>query len=694
MRQLIVFAATLSLATAALAEDAAPAEDKGALDKADALFGKYFVGPLGSILFFDLVFWDDELSGEDLVGKKLEDGRVVSRVDGSKFFAKSRPEVTSRHHLEIPVDVPAVGTKVALGQVSATIVSNDGRRLGELAGGTVVDVTGTARGALADWSGPAFTLKDGAPVPTEGRVVVQHVAPVPLVGVLDGDKLTLDPALVDIPDGALTVEPGWKVQHRGATLEVTAVDGDKVTLGSETEAEINPELVDRSNPRQIKLVFIVAWLIFGALFLTFRMAFFNIRGFGHAIKVVRGDFDDPEHEGEISHFQALSSALSATVGLGNIAGVAIAVSTGGPGAVFWMIVAGFLGMSSKFTECTLGQMYRVVDDKGIVSGGPMRYLNAGLQEKNLGWLGKPLSIVFALMCIGGSFGGGNMFQANQAAAAMAERFTFVADYKWVFGLIMAILVGAVIIGGIKRIGAAASFLVPAMCGIYLLAGVVVLIANVSHIPTAFGTIISEAFSFKAGFGGFVGVLIVGFQRSAFSNEAGVGSAAIAHSAAATDEPIREGAVALLEPFIDTIIVCTMTGLVVVITGAYQENTGDGVLMTSYAFGSVLSWFPWILSIAVLLFAFSTMISWSYYGERCATLLFGEGASLPYRVIFCCFVFFGAVFKLGNVLDFSDLMILGMAFPNFIGLYIMSGTVKERLDKYWGALQSGQMKSHR
>ena len=444
---------------------------------------------------------------------------------------------------------------------------------------------------------------------------------------------------------------------------------------------------------EITLPLVVVWLVFGAVFFTLRMQFINLRGFTHAIAVTAGKYDKHDDPGEVSHFQALASALSATVGLGNIAGVAIAVNLGGPGAIFWMIMAGFLGMSSKFTECTLGQMYRHVDKNGVVSGGPMRYLHAGLEERGMGGLGRALSLIFALMCIGGSLGGGNMFQANQSYAAVAEIMPLMtAGDGLLYGIVLAVAVGLVILGGIKRIGAASSIIVPVMCGVYVLASLWILLVHAADIPTAFGTILAEAFTPEAGKGGLIGVLIVGFQRAAFSNEAGVGSASIAHSAASTDEPVREGIVALLEPFIDTIIVCTMTGLVVVITGAYKgDASGGGVLMTSAAFGSVISWFPLVLSFAVVSFAFSTMISWSYYGERCATFVFGEGASLPYKVVFLFFVVFGAVFKLGNVLDFSDLMILGMAFPNILGLLLLSSKVKAALDDYWGRYTSGRMK---
>ena len=444
----------------------------------------------------------------------------------------------------------------------------------------------------------------------------------------------------------------------------------------------------------VKLPFIVLWLVLGALFFTFRYGFPNLRAFGHAIAITRGLYDNPDDEGEVNHFQALSSALSATVGLGNIAGVAIAVGMGGPGAVFWMVVAAFFGMCSKFSECTLGQLYRQRDAKGNVSGGPMRYLESGLDEVGFPRLGKFLAFAFAFMCIGGSFGGGNMFQANQSYAQLAGVLPFLDNGfgSFAYGVVLAALVGVVIIGGIKRIGKVAGLVVPVMCAVYVLAGLAVILANVDQIAPAFGKIIGEAFAPRAVGGGFLGVLVLGFQRAAFSNEAGVGSASIAHSAAATDEPVREGIVALLEPFIDTIVVCTMTGLVVVITGAY--TTGEqGVEMTSLAFDSVIPGFKYVLSFAVFMFAFSTMISWSYYGERCWTFLFGEGSSLAYKVLFLFFAVSGSVLELGSVIGFSDLMILGMAFPNIFGMYFLSGKVKRSFDEYWKRFKSGEMKRY-
>jgi len=449
--------------------------------------------------------------------------------------------------------------------------------------------------------------------------------------------------------------------------------------------------------------FIVLWLVVGALVLTVVMKFINLRAFGHAVSVVRGKYDNPTETGEVTHFQALSAALSATVGLGNIAGVAIAVMLGGPGATFWMIVAGLLGMTTKFTECTLGQMYRKVNAEGVVSGGPMHYLADGLREKGLGGLGKVLAILFAILCIGASFGGGNMFQVVQSKGAIANTVPLLADpnWQWLYGLVMAVLVGIVIIGGIKRIAHTTEKVVPFMCGIYVLASLVVLGMHIQDIPAAISKILVGAFSPSAAYGGFIGVLVMGFRRAAFSNEAGVGSAAIAHSAARTEEPVREGVVALLEPFIDTVVVCTITALVIVITGAY-DNTGpayeaarsasDGAMLTSLAFQENISWFPYVLSLAVFLFAFSTMISWSYYGERCWTRLFGDRSSLVYKIIFLVFAFLGAIISPLNILNFSDTMILAMSLPNIIGLYIMAPKVRRALDKYMENLAANKFKT--
>jgi len=444
------------------------------------------------------------------------------------------------------------------------------------------------------------------------------------------------------------------------------------------------------------LPFAVAWLIVGAVYFTFKMGFINVKAFGHAIQCVRGKYDNPNDVGETSHFQALTTALSATVGLGNIAGVAIAISIGGPGATFWMIVAGFFGMAAKFTECTLGQMYRQVRPDGHVRGGAMEYLSRGLADEGWPKVGKVLAVMFCLLCIGGALGAGNAFQVRQSLSAVQQSVPAIAEFPWIYGLIMAFLVGLVILGGIKRIAHVTQSIVPAMCGIYIVGCIWVVLANVDAVPQAFISIISGAFSPEAGLGGLIGVLVVGFQRAAFSSEAGIGSAAIAHSTAKTKYPAREGIVALLEPFIDTIVVCTMTALVIVITGVYNNPehaalvaNKEGAALTSVAFGQVISWFPIILTISVVLFAYSTMISWSYYGERCWSYLFGDQASMAFRLLFVCVVFLGSISSASNILDFSDLMLLSMAFPNIIGLYILRHRVKAALDEYMVKWKSGE-----
>ena len=443
---------------------------------------------------------------------------------------------------------------------------------------------------------------------------------------------------------------------------------------------------------------VVVWLVLAALFFTVYFKFISITGFKHAIDIVRGKYDDPEKDtGEVSHFQALTTALSGTVGIGNIAGVAIAVSLGGPGATFWMIIAGILGMSTKFVECTLGVKYRVTNADGSVSGGPMYYLEQGLKKKNLGGLGKFLAIAFSVACIGGSFGGGNMFQINQATQQIIDvtggATSPFAENPWIFGLIMAAFIGVVIIGGIKSIAKVTDKIVPFMVGIYLLAAFAILAFNYDAIPTAFAAILEGAFNPTAIAGGFVGVLITGFKRAAFSNEAGIGSASIAHSAAKTDEPVSEGIVALLEPFIDTIVVCTMTALVIVITGANEVSGLGGVALTSKAFSSVFSWFPLVLSCAVILFALSTAISWSYYGLKTWTYLFGETklAAMSYKFLFCVAVVIGSTISLGSVIKISDSMIFIMCIPNIIGLFLLAPEVRDDLNDYLFRIKTGVIK---
>jgi AGCS family alanine or glycine:cation symporter len=362
-----------------------------------------------------------------------------------------------------------------------------------------------------------------------------------------------------------------------------------------------------------------------------------------------------------------------------------------------MIIVGLFGMSAKFHECTLAQLYRHIEPDGTVHGGPMYYLHAGLKEMGLGGLGKVLSVLFAILCVGGSFGGGNMFQANQSFQAIASEIPALQGHGLLFGVVLAVLVGLVIIGGIKRIGEVTEKLIPGMCGLYVLAGLFVLITHAPAIPAAFATIFREAFSMEAGLGGLLGVMVQGIRRAVFSNEAGVGSAAIAHSAAKTDQPIREGMVALLEPFIDTVVICTMTGLVVVVTGAYNNPAaGAGVDMTRWAFADSISWFPAVLAVCVFAFAYSTLISWSYYGEKAWGYLFGRNRTsiLVYKGIFLVFVVIGCVSSLQNVIEFSDMMILSMALPNIIGGIILAPKVKKILDEYWGKLQRNEFKTYK
>tara|TARA_R110000787_G_scaffold128702_1_gene240485 strand:+ start:113 stop:1690 length:1578 start_codon:yes stop_codon:yes gene_type:complete len=469
----------------------------------------------------------------------------------------------------------------------------------------------------------------------------------------------------------------------------------------------------------ISIYWVLFPLILGATYFTIYFKFINFRSFFTSINIVRGKYDDLDHhsaqkselaidgdikgtitdesqEGEVSHFQALTAALSATVGLGNIAGVAIAVSIGGAGATFWMIVAGFLGMASKFVECTLGVKYRDVEADGTVYGGPMYYLTKGLKNKTLG---KILAVLFAIFVIGGSFGGGNMFQVNQAFQLVENITTpvggvsFLHGRGWLFGLVMAILVGVVIIGGIKKIAKVTDKIVPFMVAIYVAASLFVIFANYDMIGDAFSQIFNGAFSPEGVAGGAVGVLVQGFRRAAFSNEAGIGSASIAHAAVKTKYAASEGLVALLEPFIDTVVVCTMTALVLIITGNVAAenaslNDAQAILLTSGAFESAISWFPYVLTVAVVLFAFSSMISWSYYGFQGWVFLFGRSKRMEYtyKIIFCVFVVIGAAASLGSVIGFSDAMVFAMMVPNMIGLIILAPKVKEELNKYLAVIK--------
>lgn len=450
-------------------------------------------------------------------------------------------------------------------------------------------------------------------------------------------------------------------------------------------------------PGEPSMPFIVAWLIVAAIFLTFRFGFVNLRMMRHAFRVIRGKYRTVDAQGEVSSFQALTTALSATVGLGNIAGVAIAISIGGPGATFWMIVAGFLGMTTKFTEASLAQMYRVVRPDGHLMGGAMEYLSRGLAEKGAPKAGKVLAVMFAIFTILGSFGAGSAFQVSQSMGAVQEQIAFFKETPIAYGVFMAIAVGLVIIGGLRRIAHVAEAVVPTMVMIYLSACIWIIGSNAAMIPDALGKIFLEAFSPVAVAGGMVGVLVQGFKRAVFSSEAGLGSAAIAHSTASVKYPVQQGLVALYEPFIDTVVICTMTALVIVVTGVYNapeyeaiRAASQGATLTSAAFATVSSWFPAILALSVFLFAYSTAISWSYYGERCWVYVFGERYSLLYKVIFIGFVLIASVVSASALVDFTDLLVLSMAFPNLIGLYVLSGKVKAALVEYEAKLASGEL----
>lgn len=493
---------------------------------------------------------------------------------------------------------------------------------------------------------------------------------------------------------------------------------------------------------EYNIPFVVILLVAGATFFTIYFKFPSITKFPLAINTVRGKYDEVEgghhaeekvavnivdgdlpdtirdesQEGEVSHFQALATAVSGTVGLGNIAGVAVAIALGGPGATFWMVVCGLIGMATKFVECTLGVKYRDVGEDGTVYGGPMYYLSKGLKERGFSGIGKVLAAIFAILCVGASFGGGNAFQSNQAAVQLSSLLKLEGGSTGIIiGFILAVLVGIVIIGGIKRIAKITEKIVPFMAGIYVLAALVIIFANIKHVGDAFGLIFEGAFTPMAGLGGLVGVLIVGFQRAAFSNEAGAGSAAIAHSAVKTKYPASEGVVALLEPFIDTVVICTMTALVIIffnIDGANMQSVfqygaaGDssssvllnadgssvgGVDLTSMAFDSVIPGFSYVLTIAIVLFAFSTMISWSYYGLQSWKYLFGKGkrADMIYKILFLVFVIIGAAATLDAVIKFSDAMILALVFPNMIGLFFLFPKVREEITKYVDAIKAAK-----
>ena len=441
---------------------------------------------------------------------------------------------------------------------------------------------------------------------------------------------------------------------------------------------------------------VVLWLVVGAVFFTLKMGFVSIHGFKHAIELVRGDYSDPNGHGEVSHFQALATAVSGTVGIGNIGGVAVAVTVGGPGATFWLILAGFLGMSTKFVECTLGVKYRQEFDDGHVSGGPMYYLRKGFSDRGMEGFGKFMGTFYAIGIFIGALGIGNMFQSNQAYVQLNNVSGGALDgLGWLIGLIMAVVVFAVIVGGIKSIARVTEKIVPFMAVFYCVFALIVIFMNGSAIPQAIANVFTGAFTGEGVAGGALGAMIIGFQRAVFSNEAGIGSASIAHSAVRTNEPITEGYVSLLEPFIDTIVICTITALVIGTTQVVAPDfagEATGVAMTSKAFEYQLSWFPIPLAIAAVLFAFSTMISWSYYGLKGWSYLFGEGemGQKVYKLIFCAFVALGCMVQLGPILDISDALVFLICVPNILGLYFLAPIVKKELDSYRARIASGEI----
>ncbi len=442
--------------------------------------------------------------------------------------------------------------------------------------------------------------------------------------------------------------------------------------------------------QDIKLILV--WLVAASLFFTVYLGFINIRCFSHAINILRGKYDKPGEDGNINRFQALTTSLSGTVGLGNIAGVAVAISLGGPGAAFWMVLMGLFGMSTKMVEVMLGVKYRrqitLPDGKIRISGGPMYYLRDAFNNRNIPYVGNFMALFFAAACVLGTFGAASLFQTNQAYQQLLNvtggEASYFADKGWLFGLFMVLVVGLVIIGGIKSIARVASRIVPLMGGLYLLAGLLVIAMNAAALPGALATIFHGAFSFQAGGGAFMGALLMGVQRASFSNEAGLGSAAIAHASVKTDEPVSQGLVGMLGPFIDTVIICMVTALVIVITHSYNgDGAIEGVELTSRAFAQSISWFPYVLALTVFLFAYSTIISWSYYGEKGFTFLFGQSlaSEIVFKALFCVFIVIGASAELSSVIQFTDSMVFAMAIPNIIALYLLAPEVKADVRRY-------------
>jgi AGCS family alanine or glycine:cation symporter len=435
-----------------------------------------------------------------------------------------------------------------------------------------------------------------------------------------------------------------------------------------------------------QLPLILVWLIAGGVVCTLYFRFVNLRGFGHSLRVIRGDFSDRSHAGEASPFQALSTAVSGTVGLGAIGGVALAVAIGGPGAAFWMVIAGFLGMSTKFAEVTLAVKYRKVRADGTVSGGAMYYVTEAFNRRGLPRLGKFLAGFFCVAAVGGSL---TIFQVNQAYAQFNAVTGF--DQAFVFGLVVAVWIGFMLFGGVPRIVRWTDKLSPAMCLLYIVACAVVLGANYADVPGALVTIVREAFAPQAVTGGLIGALIAGFRRAAFANEAGLGSAPMAHATVRTREPMSQGFAALMEPFLDTVIICLLTALVVVVTGVYQTSAADGIVLTSEAFATVVSWFPIVLAVVAVLFALSTVLSWGYYGEQAWTWLFGESkpSRVTYRLFLCTVLSTAGTLPLSQVVNIVDSLNFAMAIPNLIAVYLLLPELRADLAGYWARVSAGE-----
>jgi len=508
--------------------------------------------------------------------------------------------------------------------------------------------------------------------------------------------LSMATAAAAPPPAQPTVQAPPEVAEREPSLDERIDAVVRPVADTVSRAIFSSVRVGGPDEAPVRFPLIVAWLILGGLVTTFYFRFINIRGFRHGLDLIRGKYADPNSAGEVSHFQALTSAVSGTVGLGNIAGVAVAITIGGPGATFWMILAGLLGMSTKFAECSLGVIYRLEKPDGTVSGGPMYYLRRGIAENypRLAAVGMVLAVVVALCTMAGAIGAGAMFQANQAYSQLANVSGSLLEGRgWLFGLVYATLAGLVVVGGISRIGVVTAKLVPGMALIYIIGALGVIALNLPQLPGAFMTILDGAFTAQGVQGGVIGALIQGFRRAAFSNEAGLGSAPIAHAAVRTREPMTEGFVALWEPFIDTVVICTMTALVIIITNQHAVGGADGVELTSNAFATVGAWTPYLLTVVVLLFAFSTTITWGYYGAKAASFLAKESKTVLYgfKFFYLAMVVVGCTMNLGSIVDLADGLMFIMAIPNLIGVYLLLPVLKRKLADYQARLASGEIR---